>query len=238
MTVHGMVPKMPCMIITQKVGILKKRKRLPISEATAAQPPCPLDALSHTSARGGSCMKAVTKTDTTTETKPTMTKATRQPWKPMTISVAIGTTVMVVTNMPRSKADWIRPKIFPRFESPVRSATMPFEIGLSAASNAPFSARKNTIGKMSVTKANKIVTTPWPKAPTSNIVRRFKMPRSAKIPQKGAAKFASTICETVMYEMSMSAMPMSSCRAFMEAPSSCVSAPSREATAQSNPCNK
>mmetsp|Transcript_37072 Transcript_37072/g.105274 ORF Transcript_37072/g.105274 Transcript_37072/m.105274 type:complete len:200 (+) Transcript_37072:1159-1758(+) len=199
MTLQGMVPKMPCMIMTQKVGILKNCSKLFTSATTAWQPFfSPWAACTEASSRGGSTMKTVTSPDTITEIIPTNTKATRQPWKPKTLSGAIGTTVMVVTNMPSSSADCTMLKILPRCFPADTSAMMPLEMGRSAASSTPLSALSKIIGIMSVTKAKRMVTRPWPMAPSNKIVRRCRMPRSARIPQKGAAKFAATACETVM----------------------------------------
>mmetsp|Transcript_80007 Transcript_80007/g.259353 ORF Transcript_80007/g.259353 Transcript_80007/m.259353 type:complete len:200 (-) Transcript_80007:359-958(-) len=199
MTLQGMVPKMPCMIMTQKVGILKNCSKLFTSATTAWQPFfSPWAACTAASSLGGSTMKTVTSPDTITEIIPTNTKATRQPWKPKTLSGAIGTTVMVVTNMPSSSADCTMLKILPRCFPADTSAMMPLEMGRSDASSTPFSALIKIIGIRSVTKAKRMVTRPWPMVPINKIVRRCRRPRSARMPQKGAAKFAATACETVM----------------------------------------
>mmetsp|Transcript_80002 Transcript_80002/g.259333 ORF Transcript_80002/g.259333 Transcript_80002/m.259333 type:complete len:200 (-) Transcript_80002:359-958(-) len=199
MTLQGMVPKMPCLIMMQKVGFLKNCSKLFTSATTAWQPLSSLWlACAAASSRGGSTMKKVTSPDTITEIIPTSTKATRQPWKPRIFSGAIGTTVIVVTNIPISSADCTLPKILPRCFSAVTSATMPLEMGRRAASSTPFRALSKIIGIISVTKANRMVTRPWPMEPSSKTVRRCRMPRSAKMPQKGAAKFVATACETVI----------------------------------------
>mmetsp|Transcript_2954 Transcript_2954/g.8194 ORF Transcript_2954/g.8194 Transcript_2954/m.8194 type:complete len:241 (-) Transcript_2954:292-1014(-) len=235
MTLHGMVPKMPCMIITQNVGMRKKRVRLWISSTTALQPPPP--SLWFTaSSLGGSFMKTSTRADTMTETRPMRQKATRQPWMPRTSMFAIGTATRVVMSMPNMREDWTLPNILPRFDSAVMSATMPLEMGRRAARSAPFAARMKIIGPMMVTRARRHVTKPCPSEPMIKMLLRWRMPRSAMMPQNGAARFVHTACAVLRYARSDRCKPMSFCRASIAAGSSAVSAPSRAATAQSRNC--
>mmetsp|Transcript_92398 Transcript_92398/g.238530 ORF Transcript_92398/g.238530 Transcript_92398/m.238530 type:complete len:229 (+) Transcript_92398:1003-1689(+) len=188
MTLHGMVPKMPCMIITQKVGMRKNWRRLEISSRTAMQmPPLPW-----TYSFGGSLNNSTSRADTTTESRPMRQKATRQPWMPRTSMRAMGTATRVVMNMPKRREHWTRPKILPRFDSAVMSATMPLEMGRSAASIAPLRERRKIMGIMMVTTASMQVTTPCPSEPNIRMVLRNMMPRSAMMPQNGAARFVNT----------------------------------------------
>mmetsp|Transcript_92397 Transcript_92397/g.238525 ORF Transcript_92397/g.238525 Transcript_92397/m.238525 type:complete len:271 (-) Transcript_92397:282-1094(-) len=235
MTLHGMVPKMPCRIITQKVGMRKNCSRLLTSSHTARQMPPSPDGVG-ASARGGSFISKYSRADTTRETAPMRTKATRQPWMPRISLRAIGTTTRLVMNMPNISELWTRPKSLPRLDSAVMSAMMPFEMGRSAASKAPLRARRKIMGPRIVITASIHVTAPWPSDPMIRMVLRSRMPRSARMPQKGAAMFVHTAWAVFKYARSVILRPTSSCRASIAAGSSAVSAPSRAAVAQSKNC--
>mmetsp|Transcript_49840 Transcript_49840/g.138449 ORF Transcript_49840/g.138449 Transcript_49840/m.138449 type:complete len:206 (-) Transcript_49840:337-954(-) len=201
MTVHGIVPKMPCMIITQKVGMERNLHKSLISSKIAQRAlqrrPSACDESLGASRTGGSCKNLPMMQPTAIARTPMMPKATRQPFSPKMVFLDILPTIMVDRNIPTSREHCTRPKILPRRPSDVTSAMMPLEIGLRAANSEPTTARRTIMAQSDVVVARAMVTRPWPKEPMTRMDRRRKMRRSARMPQRGAARLMHTPCATV-----------------------------------------
>ena len=135
--------------------------------------------------------------------------------------------------MPTSRALCTRPKILPRLLSLVRSAIKPLQTGRREAKKKPLMPRKNIITQKFGTKAKMVMATPSPMAPSIRMVFLFKVPRSARIPQKGAAKFVRTICTVNRTAKWPSCNPKSRCKANWQAGTNWVSIPSRALTQHS-----
>ena len=135
--------------------------------------------------------------------------------------------------MPKRRALCTRPKILPRRLSEVRSAMRPLQTGRSEAKKKPLMPRRSTMTKKFGTKAKMATARPSPKAPMKRMCFFFRVPRSARIPQKGAARLVSTICTVVRMAKCPRLRPRSRCRANWHAGTSCVSRPSKALTQHS-----
>mmetsp|Transcript_88459 Transcript_88459/g.234956 ORF Transcript_88459/g.234956 Transcript_88459/m.234956 type:complete len:208 (+) Transcript_88459:797-1420(+) len=203
MTVQGMVPKMPCTIITPKVGMVRKLARSRTSSASAAsqrqrRPGSAGAAAGAAASRTrGSCRKRSSRAPTAMDRSPRAAKATRQPWRPRIVFRERLPTIIVERNMPRRSEHCTRPKTLPRLPSEVTSATMPLEMGLSAARSAPTMARRRIMLQRAVVVARAMLARPCPTAPMTRMVRRRRIPRSARMPQIGAARLMVTPWATV-----------------------------------------
>jgi len=161
----------------------------------------------------------------------------RQPATPKMVWLDMGVAIMPEANIPKSREDCTLPKILPRLLSEVASATMPLEIGRRAARAQPSRARRATMGgttapRLPVVRPSSTVITPWLIAPMIRMLRRRRQPRSAMIPQRGAAMFVQTVWARARYARSVKCSPTFFCSANMTAGSSAVSAPSSALTAQ------
>mmetsp|Transcript_8005 Transcript_8005/g.17305 ORF Transcript_8005/g.17305 Transcript_8005/m.17305 type:complete len:288 (+) Transcript_8005:614-1477(+) len=201
---HGTDPKRPCRTITVKVGSLKRLERRLTSERIKPQPLpvllsafsieasfslVPLAALvpSPEPSRGGSSIEHPTSTASNNEHRPTALKTTRQPCILRMLLVDSGVATRATTAMPACTENWSRPRIRPRRCSAVMSATRPCDTGFKQANSEPLTARSTIMLLKEFTTARRIVTRPQPTQPMVRIVRRVAMPRSAMMPQTGAA---------------------------------------------------
>mmetsp|Transcript_22288 Transcript_22288/g.50766 ORF Transcript_22288/g.50766 Transcript_22288/m.50766 type:complete len:232 (+) Transcript_22288:822-1517(+) len=224
-TVQGIVPKMPCMIITLNVGMVRNFARSRTS-STIAENHLHRRAVAGSAEAvevcgalftGGSCRKRASRAATAMAMRPMTPKATRQPLRPKIVFRERLPTMMVDRNIPTRSEHCTRPKTFPRLPSEVTSAMMPLEIGRSAARRPPTTARKTIMLHKAVVVANAMVMSPCPKAPMTRMVLRRRIPRSARMPQMGAAKLMVTPWATVKYARSVSSKPISLCKANIDA---------------------
>mmetsp|Transcript_16789 Transcript_16789/g.35044 ORF Transcript_16789/g.35044 Transcript_16789/m.35044 type:complete len:207 (-) Transcript_16789:292-912(-) len=202
MTVHGIVPKMPCIIMMQKVGMVRNFARSRISSMSAeshlqrCRPACSVGFFKD-SFTGGSFKNLASSAPTRIAISPMIPKATRQPLRPMMVFLDMLPTIMVDRNIPSNNELCTRPKTLPRLPSEVTSAMMPLEMGLSAASNPPTMALSTIMLQRAVVAARAMVMTPCPIAPITMIDLRRKTRRSARMPHNGAARLIHTPWATV-----------------------------------------
>mmetsp|Transcript_40152 Transcript_40152/g.123915 ORF Transcript_40152/g.123915 Transcript_40152/m.123915 type:complete len:252 (-) Transcript_40152:7-762(-) len=168
---------------------------------------------------------------TATEPRPTMAKATRQPWMPASVRLPRFVPRSVPSMVPAFMANCMQPNTRPRRHSEVTSATTPLAMGFKEASMTPLKARRTIIGPSWSTKAKTTVMRPWTTQPTIISVFRRMMPRSAMTPQHGAARFWARTCTSVMSARSFRERPKSTCKAKNTHGNITVSAPSKAPTA-------
>mmetsp|Transcript_1829 Transcript_1829/g.3252 ORF Transcript_1829/g.3252 Transcript_1829/m.3252 type:complete len:200 (-) Transcript_1829:374-973(-) len=165
MMVQGIPPKIPCRIITLKVGIRKKRSTVHNSSTIDLEP------ASASRSRGGSIMNFPTRPVTKKATTLARPMTIRQPAICKIQRFATLPATIVVQNMPIMKALCICPKTLPRLVSDVMSATRALHTGLRDAMKKPDIARRKIIGTKLGTKAKTITATASPRHPKVKIDR-------------------------------------------------------------------
>mmetsp|Transcript_2961 Transcript_2961/g.8210 ORF Transcript_2961/g.8210 Transcript_2961/m.8210 type:complete len:271 (-) Transcript_2961:133-945(-) len=196
-------------------------------------PPWPLAWL-----EGGSSIQRPARAPMTMEMPPMMMKATRQPWIPSAqmFLKSVCLAMLVPSNVPAIVPMFIVspiiPKTLPWLASVVTSATMPLAMGRREASIAPFRPLSISMGVRSFTPARITVMRPCSTHPMTMMAFRDMSPRSAMVPQKGAARFPHRACVRLMAARLFSVRPRSLCKAKKTQASSTPSAPSRPPTEQ------
>mmetsp|Transcript_78735 Transcript_78735/g.197833 ORF Transcript_78735/g.197833 Transcript_78735/m.197833 type:complete len:269 (+) Transcript_78735:1121-1927(+) len=209
-------------------SVLSASQRLRLAPPLLLSSPCwPL------AARGTSSRKSRARMPTNMEAPPMIMKATRQPWSPNTVRRARFVPTSVPIMVPTFMASCTPAKTFPRFDSDVTSAMMPLAMGRSEASITPFKDRRRIIGVRSSTPARTMVMRPCSTHPSTMMDLRVIMPRSAKVPHTGPAKFDERAWTMLMTARLFRLRPKSCWRAKKTHGSSTPSAPSNPPTKHS-----
>mmetsp|Transcript_28556 Transcript_28556/g.67874 ORF Transcript_28556/g.67874 Transcript_28556/m.67874 type:complete len:254 (-) Transcript_28556:150-911(-) len=225
MMLQGMLPKMPCNTKMLKDGIVRKRSTAMSSCPTVVQAPV-LELSGFSDFLGGSTMHLAKIAATAYVRTPVTKNRTRQPASRAMKMFATLPPISVVTSIPNMKKLCNCPKILPRCCSGVASATRPMLTGFREARKKPHIARRKTRGSIEDTRDMTVTAEPTPMQPHDRMVRRDSTCRSARIPQKGAAKLAKIIWAVVRMAISWRVSSMSLCKAKRQVLRSCESTPS------------